>query len=96
MRKGAKRDLAAWSVVHSGMTSLPEVDRRNWGLGVPSFFSVNADDLGPLERAREGGRGSGTANPGCRVNESLLGDQESGTILVGKDQLLAKTFYNTR
>ncbi|KAL6819821.1 hypothetical protein V8C40DRAFT_268310 [Trichoderma camerunense] len=94
-RKGAKRDLAAWTVPVADLVKciLAWPHYLRWtARSTIIFFSINADDLGPLERTREGERGSGTASPGCRLNESLLGDQESGTILVGKGQLLAESF----
>ncbi|KAL7804039.1 hypothetical protein V8C43DRAFT_300175 [Trichoderma afarasin] len=80
-RKGAKRDSAAWTV--------PVADWVECILAWPHYLRWTArstitffDDLGPLERAREGERGSGTASPGCRINKPFLGDQASGTILV--------------
>ncbi|KAJ4865405.1 hypothetical protein T069G_01935 [Trichoderma breve] len=94
-RKGTRRDSVAWTVPVADLVECilawPHYLRWTaWSTII--FFSINADDLGPLERARDGERGSGRANPGCRLNESFLGDQASGTILVGKDQLLAKSF----
>ncbi|KAL6835880.1 hypothetical protein J3E69DRAFT_373180 [Trichoderma sp. SZMC 28015] len=94
--KGARRDSAAWTIPEADLVECilawPHYLRWTEETGDSECHHFLFDDFGPLECAREGERGSGMASPGCRVNESFLDDQASGTILVGKDQPLAKSF----